>query len=500
MSDGRETSTPAEGANLLDSLRAGYEADPENQVVAAKLAEHYADLGWYNEALEVYRAALKIHGDDFFLLLGYGNTCYQHHDLDDALRAFKKLTDLKPERIEGWNNAGIVLMNLGRAGEAKSAFEQVLALEPDNAGALLNLGNYHAGKGDGTAAIGLFERAVEAKPDFADAWFNLGNSRLAAKDYTNAQKAFERAIRLRREFASAHKNLGYVHELSGAWDKAIESYENAARLDRADATLQINLANAHLALDHFDEAKGCFLKAVRLAPKNTAGWLGLRHLALLKGDIPTYLRSTNAILPHLDGPIIAKTVDVLLELNHRQEALEVINGADACNKEGDELDAQRLLVYRLENVNKGKQTALYRKLSVLPSLSDTALRAVGRYAMENGDFEPALSYLKRIKAGEAAVEYLSIACLIALGNSDEARRRTAAAIEQWPSSGAFRFCEARLQCLDGNREAARVSLIRALDSGFYAMDEIKRDPEMADLFATLAASGQEAEAGNGKVT
>jgi hypothetical protein len=32
------------------------------------------------------------------------------------------------------------------------------------------------------------------------------------------------------------------------------------------------------------------------------------------------------------------------------------------------------------------------------------------------------------------------------------------------------------------------------------MDEIKRDPEMADLFATLAVSGQEAEAGNGKVT
>jgi tetratricopeptide (TPR) repeat protein len=500
MTDTSEKNEPADGQSLLEMLRAGYEADPESQLAAARLAEHYADRGWYNEALEVYRAALKIHGGDFFLHLGYGNTCYQHKDFEDALRAFRTLSELKPERIEGWNNAGIVLMSLGRAEEAKIAFKRVLAIEPDNAGALLNLGNYYAGKGDGPSAIGLFERAIEARPDFADAWFNLGNTHLAAKDHEKAQKAFERAIRLRREFVSAHKNLGYIHELSGSWDKAIESYGTAGQLDRADATLQINLANAYLALDRFDEAKSCFLKAVRLAPKNTAGWLGLRHLALLKGDIPAYLRSTNAILPHLDGPIIAKTVDVLLELNHRPEALEVINSADNCNKEGDELDAQRLLVYRLENINKGKQTAIYKRLSGLPSLSDTAFRALSRYAMENGDFEQALKHLGKIKAIEAAVEYLRITCLIALGSADEARKRTASAIEQWPANGAFRFCEARLRCHGGDREAARASLIQALDSGFYAIDDIKKDPEIAYLFATLAAPRLEPDDGRRNAT
>jgi tetratricopeptide (TPR) repeat protein len=495
MTDANEKNEPAAAQSLLETLRAGYDADPQSRQGAALLAEHYADLGWYNESLDVYRAALKIHHDDFFLHLGYGNTCYQHHDLEEALRAFRTLTELKPERIEGWNNTGIVLMSLERVEEAKGAFERVLAIEPDNAGALLNLGNYFAGKGDGPSAIGLFERAIETRPDFADAWFNLGNTHLAAKDHVKAQKAFERAIRLRREFVSAHKNLGYIHELSGSWDKAIESYGAAAQLDRADATLHINLANAYLALDRFDEAKSCFLKAVRLAPKNTAGWLGLRHISLLKGDIPTYLRSTNAILPHLDGPIIAKTVGILLELHHRPEALEVINSADNCNKEGDELDAQRLLVYRLENINAGKRTALYKRLSGLPSLSDTVLRALGRYAMENGDFEQALNHLEKIRAQETAAEYLKIACLIALGRTDAAREKTASAIEQWPANGAFRFCEARLRCRGGDLESARASLIQALDSGFYAIDDIKMDPEMAHLFATLAASRPEPDGG-----
>jgi hypothetical protein len=39
----------------------------------------------------------------------------------------------------------------------------------------------------------------------------------------------------------------------------------------------------------------------------------------------------------------------------------------------------------------------------------------------------------------------------------------------------------------GTLPVARASLILALDSGFYALDDIKKDPEIAYLYATLAA-------------
>lgn len=490
-----QADTAPEG-NLLETLRAEYDAAPGNTQAASHLAEHYSDLGWLNEALDVYRTALARHPDDFYLQLGYGNTCYRHQDMEDALKAFRRLTELRPDRIEGWNNSGIVLMSLGRAEEAKSAFEWVLAIEPENAGALLNLGNYYAGIGDPAAAAGLFEQAIEVRPDFADAWFNLGNARSALGEDDHAQRAYERAIRVRREFGSAYKNLGVIHERREDWEKAVECYLAAAAFDRADAGLQINLANAYLALERFDDAKSCFLKAVRLSPKNTAGWLGLRHLALLKGDIPTYLRSTCAIIPHLDAGVIAATIDVLLSLHHLPEAIDVLRSAEACSKEGDDLDAQRLLVYHLEQREKGRQTALYKKLSQLSTLSDPSLRALGRYALETGDPAAALRHLKKIAIPDAVTEYLAIACLLASHERDTARERLARAIERWPASGALRFLDARIAMAEGDREGARIRLIEALDNGFCSEEEIKKDPELSYLFATLATR----PAGSGGIT
>jgi tetratricopeptide (TPR) repeat protein len=485
MGMSQENSNGAADPTLLDTLRKGYEADPGDVQTAARLADHYTDLGWYNEALEVYRKTLKNHENDFFLALGFGNTCYRHQDKEEALKAFKKLTQLKPERIEGWNNAGMVLMDLGRVEEAKSMFERVLDIESDNAGALLNLGNYHAGSGNPRTAIGLFERAIQAKPDFADAWFNLGNAFLAEEDYGQARNAFERAVKYRREFPSALKNLGFVCERLGLGALAIEKYRAASEIAPVDATIQINLANALLALDLADEAKSCFLKAVRLAPKNTAGWLGLRYIALLKGDLSTYLRATLAIMPHLSGDVLATSVEILLEHNYHDGASEVVRSADASGKEGDELDAMRLCVYGREKSNQGRQTAIYRRLSSLSSPPDFILKALGAYTFDRPDISSSLRFLKMIRQPGPESEYLHVACLIALDKKEEALARLSDALEQWPSNGAFLFLRARLAAAAGDNEKALECLIAALDAGFDSIDEIKNDPKLSGLFSTL---------------
>ncbi|MBN1127462.1 MAG: tetratricopeptide repeat protein [Chitinispirillaceae bacterium] len=488
MEPPRDKNQSAGDIPLLETLRSNYQSDPDDMQTAARLAEHYADLGWYNEALAVYRTALKNHGEDFFLVLGYGNTCYRHQDKKEALQAFKKLTTLRPERIEGWNNAGIVLMDLGHLEEAKAMFERVLAIEPDNAGALLNLGNYHADKGNARTAIGLFERAIETRPDFADAWFNLGNTHLVLKDYDAARNAFERAVRYRREFPSALKNLGFVYEHLGNGGKAVEQYRAAAGIAPVDATIQINLANALLGLGQSDEAKNCFLKAVRLAPKNTAGWLGLRHIALLKGDLPTYLRATLAIMPHLSGDVLAQSVDALLEHNHFDGAAEIVRSADSCNKESDELDAMRLVVYGRQKNNPGRQTALYRRLSMLPSPSDFILKALGMFTFETRDMTAALGYLQMMRKTDPGSAYLLIACLIALDKTDAARMKLDEALKRWPSSGSLLFLDARLAAGAKDMDRARTSLLAALDCGFDALDEIKKDPALSGLLATFISS------------
>jgi cytochrome c-type biogenesis protein CcmH/NrfG len=41
-------------SDQLEGLRSSYKTDPENVETASKLAQLYADKGWFNEAMDVY--------------------------------------------------------------------------------------------------------------------------------------------------------------------------------------------------------------------------------------------------------------------------------------------------------------------------------------------------------------------------------------------------------------------------------------------------------------
>lgn len=479
----------------LDQLRADYEEHPGASHTAARLAEHYADLGWYNEALDVYREALKKNPDEMSLLVGYGNTCFRHSDYRESLNAFKRLTEIKPERIEGWNNLGIVHMAMGNDDAAQTAFGRVLSLEPDNAGTLLNMGNCHARKGDTAGARAFFERAIAVKPDYADGWFNFGNTWLSEKNYQKAAFAFEKALKYQREFPSALKNLGYVHEQRSDWEKAADCYRQAALLEKVDAGIQINLANACMALDQFEEAKDCFLKAVKLAPKNTAGWMGLRHLALMKGDLPTYMRATNAVLPHLSETAIATTIGILLGLHHLKEAREIVLGADRCNKQSDELDAQRLLAYRLCNIQAGRCQEIYKRLlsQASPGRADSIGKALAWYAFECADFTEAKEHGRAVQQADQKTRSIIVRSHLALGERKEALELVKRYSAEQPANSEMLFLLACCELEEGNMSKAGKDFLLALENGFSDIEEINRYPAFKLLFEKIGPGNSATE-------
>jgi Flp pilus assembly protein TadD len=484
----------------LDVLRADYETHPGDGNAAARLAEHYTDLGWFNEALDVYREALKINPDDLSLLIGFGNTCFRHSDLREALVSFRRITELNPKRIEGWNNLGIVQMAMGDDDAARTAFGRVLAIEPDNAGALLNMGNCHARKGNAALARTFFERAMAVKPDYADGWFNLGNTYLADKSYQKAIDAFKKAITYQREFPSALKNMGYAYEQLGDWEMAAGHYRSAAALDKVDAGVQINLANACMALGQFEEARECFLKAVKLAPKNTAGWIGLRHIALMKGDLPTYRRATGAVLPHLSETVIAATIGILLGLQRLPEAMEIVAGADRLDKQSNELDAQRLLVYNACALEPARCSEIYKRLCALPpSAASVAIdKALAQYAFACGDFAAAKRHVRMLHRTDSAALGIVVHSHLALGEISEAHELLAHYPVEGPENGERLFLLACCELKEGQEEKARKDFVFALEDGYASIEELERYPAFKLIYDTILSGAGTARCGRGE--
>jgi tetratricopeptide (TPR) repeat protein len=471
----------------LVRLRAAYAEKPGDVEAGSTLAQRYTDLGWYNEAIEVYRKLIKENGNNFSLLLDYGNTCFKKQDLEEALAAFRKLTVIGPARIEGWNNLGIVQLASQDNEAAKQSFKKVLELEPDNAGALLNLGNCYDRTGRPDEASALFFKAATVKPDYADAWFNLGNASLGAGDAKKAVEAYKRALRLQREFPSALKNLGVAYEQSGEFDEAFDCYTKALQLNKADAGLYINLGNVAAKKKDYDRAKQCYSTAVTLSPREMSGWMGLRHLALVKGDVDGYVKSTLAVLSRLDGAAISESAMVLRELGHYSEADDIIGRAEGLGISGDDFDAERMLCFKRKGA--AAAAALYKRLKTERKTSDHVLACLALYAYQSGRLDDAVGFVNRCgkRDDDASLTSILWENLVAENRIDEAENAIQEYLRRHVDCPFAWFLLAKIRAGQKQPGESRQYLARALESGFSDMEKINTDPALQEILVSMKA-------------
>ncbi len=395
------------------------------------------------------------------------------------------MTDLKPKRLEGWNNLGITLLTLEKNEDAKAAFRKVLDLEPNNCGALINMGNYFDRVGMLDSAVAYFRKACKARPDFSDSWYNLGNAYRKTARHDEAVEAYEKALKHQPEFPSALKNLGYVYEIRQDYDKAQECYHKALQYNKADAGLYINVASVCSKLGKYEDAKDYYLRAVKLAPKDPSGWMGLRALSLLKGDLGTYVRSTNAILHRLDGNTVAETLETLRRLRQYELLKNVLSLAERLNRNEPGIGAEKMLAYLREEPGSEKAGKLYDRLSGLSNTTDHVQRCLIEYELAKGDREKAEERLSRISDDGLKTRRLRWGLLCADKLWEEVRTSAESHLSENPECYDAWYMLARAEIHLGEEKHAREHLINALDNGFAEFELLNEEPELQQICRDL---------------
>ena len=113
------------------------------------------------------------------------------HRPAEALSALERAQALNPQELGPQVNRGAVLLDLGRAQDAKAAFSLLLAEDPQDPLRQLNLGRAEAALGE-AAAEDHIRQAVALKPDYLEAWLQLAS--LAGGRHDAAEAVIDEAL------------------------------------------------------------------------------------------------------------------------------------------------------------------------------------------------------------------------------------------------------------------------------------------------------------------
>ncbi|MEO8449275.1 MAG: tetratricopeptide repeat protein [Gemmatimonadota bacterium] len=173
-----------------------------------------------------------------------------------ALEEFDRAIGLNPRYIEAHIHRGVVLIELGRTGEADTAFHLAASHGQPTVGGFprpvaARLANHHAELAEVYSQAGAVEeavaqlrRAVELGPSFHDLRYRLARLLLEAGRPLEAREELERIVAVQPEFVDAQAALGLAHYLAGDAHGAQEIWAGCLKRHPDNARVEAYLAMA----------------------------------------------------------------------------------------------------------------------------------------------------------------------------------------------------------------------------------------------------------------
>lgn len=231
-----------------------------------------------------YRAAMAEHEPlrhHPAILTNYGLAAQAEGNTEEAIVAFRTVTDRTPEDANAWFNLGNALVDQGVGdAEAVAAFRHCLSLRPDDAEAYYSLGLnlISAKESDLQGAIEALTTSIGLVPDDAKAHVSLGDAYAKQQKWQLSLAAFRRATELRPAHAATWASLGYVQEELADVAGAEASWRAAIRLAPTGAAAvgsHLNLGGMLRRADRLSEGRAAYAAALVLEPTRVEAYMGL---------------------------------------------------------------------------------------------------------------------------------------------------------------------------------------------------------------------------------
>jgi serine/threonine protein kinase/tetratricopeptide (TPR) repeat protein len=166
-----------------------------------------------------------------YLLIKAVNLWYVDQDYEGALEEYRIIRELYPNTMQAYNNAGVILRNLGRHDEAISMFEKAAEVAPSHSIPLANLWFTHLNfKKDPVSAEGVARHLVTLGPEIAIHHHWLGYSFAAQARFDEAVEAYQKVLSLDAQHPWGLPNIAYILLAAGRAEEAVPYFKELCEL------------------------------------------------------------------------------------------------------------------------------------------------------------------------------------------------------------------------------------------------------------------------------
>jgi tetratricopeptide (TPR) repeat protein len=240
-----------------------------------------------DEAMREFRRVLELRPDDEQARAFCGHVHARQSNWQAALEDYRVLAERPDHSTAALHNCALAQERLGNYEEARDLLAEAARRSPDDARIQTSLGAVMLLLGEAKEADIVLSsaRALWIKTPPAS-WFHYAV--LAAMwlgEVDRAQALLEEAVEAHARVAVLHNNLAALLEQRSAWGQALETAERGVAEDQALPQLHKNIGDLHYRVGRYDDAVAAYERAV--ANDDALGadvYLKLGNIALRRAD------------------------------------------------------------------------------------------------------------------------------------------------------------------------------------------------------------------------
>ena len=180
-----------------------------------------------DQVTELHRTALQDQVTSIMKL-------YNDNEFNQVIKQAHDLVEQNPELYLIWNILGVAAARIKNLDQAVIAFKKATDIKPDFAEAYFSLGSALTEQGELEMAITAYKKALAIDPDNAETYRKIGDAFKEQDQLDEAIKSYNKALAVKPEDAATYSEMGRTLRLQGEFEKASWAFSKALSLEPHD--------------------------------------------------------------------------------------------------------------------------------------------------------------------------------------------------------------------------------------------------------------------------